>query len=217
MCWMRFKKIYRFFKDEGVYTALARLLLSITQVFFKYRKMYLYHLDLRNFEPETVCSLPVSFRRAHDDELSALDQVMYHSQRDIQKRFLRGDACYIGCLFDKVVYFSWISRRMLIPEIDKEMPLSADSAYIYNVRTIMDYRGRGISTYAYAKIAAYLKDSNLKGLYVAVDGNNIASIKSIEKSGFKMIREVVYLKINFLLKRYYETDLMKGDHLKCIV
>lgn len=214
---MKLRKIHRYFNEEGFAEALTRVFLSATQLFFRYKKMYLYSLDLKDINSEITCPLPVSFRKAREDELSTLDRVMYHSEQDIRKRFFRGDVCYIGCLFDKIVYFSWVSRHsMLIPEIDKDIPLDgSDDAYIYNVRTSSAYRGKGISTYAYAKIAAYLRDCDLKRLYVAVEENNIASVKSIEKSGFKMIREIAYLKIFSFLKKHYEVDVMESDRLKC--
>lgn len=204
----------RYFKEEGFFIALSRIFCSVFRMLLKYEKMYLYELDISQSVFLLKCPLPIRFTVASVKEIYALDNFMYQDENDIRRRFIHGDTCFLGYLSNKIVYISWIDyQRILIPEIDKEIPINSTNAYIYNVRTDHEYRRRGISSYAYTKIAEYLKEHKVTKLFVAVSNNNGASVKSIEKAGFIRIRKITYIKILCLFKRYYEKDLLSEAKL----
>lgn len=201
-------EILKYFREEGFINGLIRSVWTVFEVIFKYKRMYLYSYNLHDAGPRVTCGISVSFRKASIDELSLLHDVMYQDNNELQSRFDQGNVCYVGSVSDKIIYSSWVDfKKMFIPEIDNQIPVQDQEAYVYNVRTKSDYRGKGISPYAYSIIANDLRKHDFKRLYVVVEQCNIASVRSIEKAGFKRIREIVYLRLFSFFRNYHEHDL----------
>lgn len=80
---------------------------------------------------------------------------------------------------------------------------SQDAGYIGPCFTHPAYRGKGLYTYVLLKICDFLKEKGKERAFICTKTNNLASMRGIEKAGFRIKYEIGLLKIlffDFLIK-----------------
>ena len=188
--------IWKFLQEEGVRESLLRLGKTVLSPLYKSESMFFYEKDLFSIPRVIQPKLAVCFRFATNEDSKDLENSMYHAYSELLLRFVKKNKCFIGSIENEIVFYAWISiLKAYIPEIDTYINLTNNEAYIYNVRTLKKYRRNGIAAYAYHKILGYCKDSGFTKALISVCGNNISSVKSIEKAGFKRTKEIKYTRI----------------------
>lgn len=85
------------------------------------------------------------------------------------------------------VYYAGNPNRLL--------KLGKNDAEIKYCLTLQKYRGRGIYPVVLQEIIQYLVQRGIKNTYICVKEDNVASIRGIEKAGFKFIKEIWLVKI----------------------
>ncbi len=111
--------------------------------------------------------------------------------KNIDNRLSGGKFCYIFYAEDKYAHESWLMYDVLLPA---QFGLNTGFPVIGDCLTADQFKGKSIYPYVIGKIAEEIKVKN-GGAYISVDSDNIASIRGIEKAGFRKTGRVKGLKI----------------------
>ena len=91
-----------------------------------------------------------------------------------------------------VGHISWIYYKN---DPNRILDLGGNEGEIKYSLTLPQFRGRGIYPAILVRIQSYLKEHGYKRVYICVKDDNLASIKGIEKAGFKYIARINLVKI----------------------
>jgi RimJ/RimL family protein N-acetyltransferase len=105
----------------------------------------------------------------------------------VHARLNSGSRCHGFFLEDRLVNVGWTSKGML--ELEAGLTLSeVDHVYnyvgVYDCYTVPEYRSRGIYRDALTQLLGMIRDEGGQVALIAVDPENHASIKGIERAGF---------------------------------
>lgn len=135
----------------------------------------------------------------------SLRPLIYLKEKEIKKRFARGDICFLAKINDEYAHYSWLRfKEGEITEINRKINLGNGAGIIYNCHTYAKFRGRNIYPYILSKILMFLKEQEYKTAYIYTKGNNYPSIRGIEKTGFKEYGFVNYRRFFGVIKSYYQ-------------
>lgn len=205
-----FKKLYRYFREEGAGNFLTRALHDILSPIYKSKKVIIYKNE--NTLNETGKNSngikeQINIRLALPGDLDELEKIMYQGRSEIEERFKRGNRCFIACIETKIIHYTWVSfHKEYLTSINKCIELADDEAYVYNVRTLSNFRGQGIFSLVLEQLYRQLKTDGYNKILASVQSDNLPSQKAFEKAGFKKSKEISYLKI-FWHRRYDYKEL----------
>jgi len=94
--------------------------------------------------------------------------------------------CFLALLNRKIVHYSWVAVN--IPS-HGSVKVGNQAAYIGPCFTAPEYRGLGIYPHVLTVILATLKRDGFKKALIEARKDNIASIRSIEKAGFRRVEK----------------------------
>ena len=208
------KKLYRYFREEGSGGFLTRALNDILSPIYKSKKVIFYKNENTANEIGKNSNgrrEQIKVRMALPEDIDELEQIMYQDRFEIKKRFKRGNRCFVACIGTRIVHYTWVSfYKEYLPSINKWIELAEDEAYVYNVRTLSDFRGQGIFPFVLASICGQLRKDGYKRILASIQSDNIPSQKAFEKAGFKKTQEISFLRI-LGLKKYRYNDLTNQE------
>jgi len=191
------RKLYRYFREEGGESFLTRAASDILSPIYKNEG-----ISNEKGKFENVIKEQINVRMALSEDIDELEKIMYQGRSEIEKRFKRGNRCFIACIGTKIVHYTWVSfNKEYLTSINKWIELAEDEAYIYNVRTLSDFRGQGIFQFVLISLCNQLRMDGYKKILSSVLSDNLPSQKAFEKSGFVKSKEISYLRV-FGYKRY---------------
>lgn len=107
----------------------------------------------------------------------------------IRGRFQAGERCHGFFLEDKLANIAWSTRDVL--KVDPHLSIEcADGVGIYDCWTMAEFRGRGIYPETLRMLLAMFEGEGYRNVLIAVDPDNIRSIKGIERAGFLPLKRV---------------------------
>ncbi len=139
---------------------------------------------------DLTCDLPSGAQSVVRRELRLVDLVSlgYFKAKEfpegMEERFSRNNACHGFFLGDRLATVGWSSPNYL--ELDRrlEFPCSG-AAGLFDFLTFEEFRSRGFYTSALLQLAVVMRRTGFARDYIAVDPGNVASIKGIERAGFR--------------------------------
>ena len=205
------QKLYKYFREEGIESFLTRAASDVLSPVYKSKKVIFYKNEgafSERGKNTNGIGEKINVRMATPKDIDELDQIMYQGCSEIEKRFERGNRCFVAQIGAKVVHYTWVSfHKEYLPSINKWIELADDEAYIYNVRTLSDFRGQGIFPFVLDRLCEQLKTDGYKKILASVQSDNVPSQKAFEKAGFKKSKEISYFKV-FWHKRYDYEDFI---------
>jgi RimJ/RimL family protein N-acetyltransferase len=132
-------------------------------------------------EPEGL-----SFRegRPSDGPLYARD-IGTDSPRTFAARLSTHTRCFVVERGALLVHATWMTTAAAwTREISLYVCPPAGEAYVYESFTRPEVRGRGVYPFALRRIAAWLAATGIARVWVAVEGDNPASLRAVHKAGF---------------------------------
>jgi RimJ/RimL family protein N-acetyltransferase len=133
----------------------------------------------------------------------------------IFERFLRqGDVGYYAYLDGKCCHRSWLQKGPQWVSINPfiQMKLEKNEGYIHYCETAPWARGKGIYPAVLSRIAE--DHENLCNLFICVNSENKASLRGVEKVGFKE-RERIDLRIILRIPFYHVSVLSPFCRVPC--
>ena len=193
------------------YILAARYVLN--KIGLKYEKGIVYERSLNIEIPEVRTETPICVKLTLIEDIkkskyrgiklaSGDDPVKHQEALD---RLKSGDVCFIANMDGIVVGFAWLFFRGKKYEIayEREIIFNDDEALMYDREVFPKFRKAGVGNKLNEERLRFLKANNYKKALVIINFDNIPSIKSFERFGFKPIKYLINYKI-FLVDRVKE-------------
>lgn len=171
----------------------------------KYIKVLAYERSFETKIPKVECEIPARIKTVSVDDLKKFP---YSMRGKALKRLKDGDLGFAASVGDKIAGYLWVSfkRKFYQPELETEVSLKNEEAYLYDAFVSPVFRSKGIFKKLLEETLHFLDSRNVKKAYAYVDVSNAPSRRVFEKSNFHPTRLIVFLRI-FLFKRRREYDL----------
>lgn len=106
------------------------------------------------------------------------------SVEEVINRIAMGNRAYVAFLHDRPSAFGWLATKTaVIGELRSRIQLPAGNGYLWNFRTLEDYRGKGI----YSALLQWIlrHETELRQFWIIHAPENLASESGIRKAGFQ--------------------------------
>jgi RimJ/RimL family protein N-acetyltransferase len=111
---------------------------------------------------------------------------------------------------DTIGHISWIYYKN---DPNRIIKLGDNQVEIKHCLTLPQFRGQGIYPATLIQIQKYLKDKRYQNVFISVKDDNAASIRGIEKAGFKFTAKINLVKLfGIQLSRRYVADHREKYH-----
>jgi ribosomal protein S18 acetylase RimI-like enzyme len=139
-------------------------------------------------------SAELVLREATDaDAQSYARDIGTDSPATFRARVDEGTRCWLVQSGARIVHATWMtSDGAWTRELAACVRPPAGEAYVYESFTHPSARGRGIYPFALTGIAARLGERGVRRLWVAVEVDNLASLRAVSKAGFEAAFEISY-------------------------
>ena len=167
-----------------------------------YSRMHLYRGELwtRGIAPPENLVLGT----LSQDEFDALDETargemvkLLHLDEDYcRQKWQRGDIVVLARLQGRPAGIAWCARGAVrVPELDRELHLSADAAYIHDVFVAAAARGRAVAPAMLEHLSGILRQRDVYRSWALIGSDNTASVRAFEKAAYTAVADVVYAHI----------------------
>jgi hypothetical protein len=108
---------------------------------------------------------------------------------EIRLRFNRRDTCYGFYSNDILAVVGWSSNGFLELDHGVVFPCPSEIA-LFDFVTLPEFRGRGLYTGALRHLVKNIDTPGVRSAYIAVDPDNVPSVKGIRRAGFNPIHRI---------------------------
>ncbi|MFC2172451.1 hypothetical protein ACFLU6_07440 [Acidobacteriota bacterium] len=193
-----------FVKEEGLFVFLRRIFKKLLSPLIMYENAMFLEKALDDDIQDYSRKIPVDVSPIvdlQDERIDLVAELMYRDRRYVEDRIKKGKICFAAMIDGKLTHCVWLSdSEESIPEIEKVLSLQGKEAYFFNARTLKQFRGRGLFTVSLSEMLRYLKEKRYNRVLCSMARTNIASLKPHEKTGWRLICFVTYIKILFFRK-----------------
>jgi methionyl-tRNA formyltransferase len=140
---------------------------------------------LYSLENHQLQSSVATIKHATNDNLKDILYFQHQRYLNVFKNFLSlGDQGYFAYLKDKCIHRSWVklNEQIVYPHWATPYKLRKNEIFIHYCETAPEARGKNIYPNVLGKI---IKEHSNKDILISVNEENIASIKGVEKVGFR--------------------------------
>lgn len=177
-----FTKSAYFIKVNGFGAYSKKILLSIAEVFIKHQETVLFEKDLSQIPGPIRPQQGVDIKIGTPNDVPRLTRLLPQwSARIFRGRLLRGDIFFIAQIDNQIVHQAWVSfEDKWVPLLNKKIVLKEREAYLYQVYTASEYRGKNVLPAVISKVLKHLKAQGYKRLFFLVDLKAYQSTRAYE-------------------------------------
>ncbi|MCC6265614.1 MAG: GNAT family N-acetyltransferase [Bryobacterales bacterium] len=186
------RSIHYNYKDGGLRQIAGRVVARVRQLFIDRTDYLIYQTAPRATSgPESSHrGLPLQREELDFERLVELQyfKAIYYPE-GIRGRFQAGERCHGFFVDEQLANIAWSTRGVL--NVDPHLSIECeDGAGIYDCWTMAEFRGRGIYPESLRMLLARFSVEGCGTVLIAVDPDNIRSIKGIERAGFLPLKRV---------------------------
>ncbi|MDH5483419.1 MAG: GNAT family N-acetyltransferase [Candidatus Bathyarchaeota archaeon] len=175
----------------------------ILLLFFKMEKCFVFEKELPDPSFEVKAKIEVDVKVVQSDDIPIVSKTFEDFATYAKERFEKGCICFGAISNEKFVHLKWFGfHEMPVVEIDRQIWLSPDSAYLFGSFTVPDYRGLGIAPKVMEKAFQYLSGIGIKRVYAVQRQDNIPNLRVRQKERWRNIGSLTYIRI--LKFRFYK-------------
>jgi len=173
------------YREGGLAQIAYKILWRLGRFIYSDVALLIYSQELRDF------SLPPRLPLTESTlDFGALVHLRYYKAiafpEAIKERIASGCVCHGFFLDGRLVHVGWTSPGYLEPEPGTRIR-DHDCSGIHDCFTVPEYRARGIYTDCLIRLLVHARDRGFLRALIAVDPDNLASIRAIEKVGFQRL------------------------------
>lgn len=156
--------------------------------FFVREKIFVFEKSLpAPLEIETKVEADV--RLAQSGDISKLAEKF--GGRAIREGTKKGHLCFIADIDGEIAHYKWVAfDEAYVSELKRNIRFDSNSAYIYSVYTVPEYRGFGLDPTVTTKVFDYLYEKGIEKVYILVSHDNLPSLRVMQKVGYRKIGEI---------------------------
>jgi RimJ/RimL family protein N-acetyltransferase len=148
-----------------------------------------FRFDLAEPIPPFSAGIPLSLRRATEDDFARFRTLPYPLRRHAQLHDHYGiDECYLAFSEGAIAHLAWVYYPH---ELDKHPTpfriLRRDEAAIANCVTVREFRGKGVYPAVIRVLLENLKQQGYQYCYMYIEIHNSASVRGVSKLGFTRV------------------------------
>ncbi|MGN6531412.1 MAG: GNAT family N-acetyltransferase [Ginsengibacter sp.] len=147
--------------------------------------MSLYTLSSNQTLPQV--ELPQGFHVEESSNIALLMAMAGITAEEVVRRLSNDHVAFVAYINKVPAAFGWMARgKAIIGELNHELVLPVGNRYLWNFRTMEQFRGRGI----YPALLQYIIRYELEmaeRFWIIHAPENKASLKGIQKTGFELI------------------------------
>lgn len=155
--------------------------------------------------------LPELIENGLIDEFILLISKEYYEKRrkklldELNERLNNNDECVMAYLGKELIGFCWLcfQENKYEPDIENCIYIKKDTSMIYNLKILKLFRGNGFASELILECLSYLNYKNYSRTLAMVAVDNIPSLNSFLKTGFKVKKSINLYRL-FFLKKYSE-------------
>lgn len=119
-----------------------------------------------------------------------LERLTNHSTQDIDARFQAGNRPYVAFMGNIPAAYGWVATQEgAISDLQWTFALPAGNCYLYNFRTLPEWRGRGI--YPHLLQTIMRQEQSFDRFWIGYLPENNTSGRGISKAGFHVASDLV--------------------------
>jgi len=120
----------------------------------------------------------------------------YQMDRDfLDEAIDKGDACFVILDADRLASYGWYSTKPTMVNKDLELQFDERLVYMYNGFTHPNYRGQRLHAIGMTMALNHYLNHGYKGLVSWVEANNVGSLRSCYRMGYKDFGEIFVIKL----------------------
>jgi hypothetical protein len=169
--------------EGGLRQVLFKVFWRLRQWFWSESSWLIYRLETPGYKNE-----PRLFLRR---ECLSFDQLLTHRYfkvlafpEVIKRRFDSGAICHGFFLGDELANIAWTTENRLEVEEDLSIP-EENCVGIFDCFTLTLHRSKGVYTDTLVCLVKAARDNGARAALIAVDPDNLPSIRGIERAGFQ--------------------------------
>jgi len=182
--------IRRAWQDGGTKALLTRGVRKIVSPVVKIGSLVFTECDLGEPMPERPFIPGIVIREATPDDLN-----LFENPELFLERLNDGHRCFMGIdeASGKLANLRWVNTTgsAYIPELQRNWWFGPAGAYAYDLKTMPEFRRRGIDGYTRHYTYSYLRDTGYSKVYAYIHGDNFVSLKA-SRSFLKPICRIWY-------------------------
>jgi hypothetical protein len=146
---------------------------------------YSYRHDLVDV-PAVTPGLPCEFRAVTLEQIALLHQVWEVPLEQMRKRLANGHRCFGVFVEGRIAHYLWlqIGGQHHVQPAGRDIQLAEHDAMLYHVRVAEWAQGKYVSVYGYTQALLHCRQLGCRTAWVYTTRDNLASQKSIERSGW---------------------------------
>jgi GNAT superfamily N-acetyltransferase len=160
-----------------------------------YERGALWALDLDEAAPVSVTSqLAASFGEITTKDMAALVAAMGPADAgEVEQRFDAGSQCFAGWVDGKIAVYGWVSRGVeRIGELERELRMRPDEAYIWDCATLPTYRRKGLYSALLGYMVRALGGQGVRRVWIGASLSNHPSNRVFAAVGFRPAVRLTY-------------------------
>jgi ribosomal protein S18 acetylase RimI-like enzyme len=168
--------IQRAWIEGGTRIVVTRSLRKLVRPAFKIGTLVFTACDLRNPLPERQTIPGITIREATIDDAN-----LFEEREMFLERLREGHRCFMGTedATGKLTNYRWVNpSAAYIPELKRYLILEPGEAYVYDLRTLPEFRRRGIDAYTRYYAYSSLRSAGYTKLYAYIHGDNYPSLQA---------------------------------------
>jgi GNAT superfamily N-acetyltransferase len=172
----RMNTIRGLYREGGIKAVIVRSVKKLMSPVISVGSLIFVECDLRKPLPRKAALAEVLAREA-----VLADASLFENPQIFIKRLRAGKRCFIGIdsATGKLANYRWIATwTEYIPEIDRDIVLRPGEAYSYDLRTLPEFRRRGIDAYTRNRTYQCLRDQGFSKVYAYIRADNFPMLKS---------------------------------------
>jgi ribosomal protein S18 acetylase RimI-like enzyme len=186
--------------------SLRQILGTLYMSVFRYDKSVVVEKILTDTSVKTETKIEVDFKIVQPDDFPKIANKFKKLEIDAEKMFRSGDMCIVAEANGEIVHWTWVTfKENYVMEMEKKIRIpNSNSAYVYAVYTVPEYRRLGIAPKAMETLLSYLHDRGIRKVFALIHPSNFPSLRYFRKVGFKkigMIKLIKILKLNLYVCR----------------
>lgn len=160
---------------------------------FRASKFYFFARDYRGVSLHVKSRADLNIRLIKRDDVPVISEKL---NKDFWEPFRQSSGGMVGTVGTDLVHWSlFVFDKVRQEFFDVDLQSESDSAFIYSMHTVPEYRGQAIAPKVVDAICSTLYQKGVRRFYLCVHVSNVPSILSVSKMGFIKIGLVIFVKV----------------------